>query len=158
MTWLEVCNDPSLRNLPYKVELDRWGRVVMSPHRREHGACQGRIAVLLDGCMPRGHVISECAIETPDGVKVADVAWASRSRWAGMADRPCCSIAPQICIEVTSSSNTEAEILEKRALYFAAGAIEVWVCDEDGRVTFHGTAGALKRSALCPKFPRRVRP
>lgn len=157
MTWEEVCADRSLRNLPYKVELDGWGRIVMSPHRKEHGAYQGRIAALLDQLMARGQVVSECAIDTADGVRVADVAWISRQRWASLADAPSCSTAPEICVEVTSQSNSTAEIETKFALYFGAGAIEVWVCDETGRLSFRGAGGPLARSNLCPKFPARVR-
>lgn len=157
MTWLEVCRDRSLRNLPYKVELDRWGRIVMSPHHREHGAYQGRIAILLDKLMPPGQVVSECAIDTTEGVRVADVAWVSRKRWAGLADAASCSIAPEICVEVASFSNTEFEIEEKRRLYLAAGATEVWECDREGRLSFFDAAGPRKRSRLSPKFPLRVR-
>ena len=157
MTWQEVCDDRSLRNLPYKVELDGLGRIVMSPHRKEHGAYQGRISILLNDLMPPGQVVSECAITTTEGVKVADVAWASRKRWGSMTDAPSCSIAPEICVEVTSLSNTGFEIEEKRRLYLEAGAEEVWVCDDGGRLSFFDASGRLKRSRRCPKFPARVR-
>ena len=36
------------------------------------------------------------------------------------------------CIEIVSPSNSEAEIREKRALYFGVGATEVWICNLDG--------------------------
>lgn len=129
----------------------------MSPHRKEHGAYQGRIAVMLDDLMPRGQVVSECAIDTTEGVKVADVAWVSRKRWASLADTASCSIAPEICVQVASASNSQLEIDEKRELYLAAGALEVWFCAADGRVTFNDAHGRLQRSGLCPKFPSRVR-
>jgi len=157
MTWLEVCNDRSLRNLPYKVELDHLGRILMSPHRRERGALQGHIAALLDRMMPRGQVVSECAIDTTDGVRVADVAWVSRQRWSSMADAPSCSIAPEICVEVTSPSNTAEEVAAKRRLYLEAGAQEVWLCNSDGQLSFSSVEGERKRSRLCPRFPVRVR-
>ena len=30
MQWAEVLQDPSLQDLPYKIELNEWGQVVMS--------------------------------------------------------------------------------------------------------------------------------
>ena|SRR5437660_3536358 len=43
--------------------------------------------------LPHGVALSECAIETTENLKVADVAWASRQRWESMADRVSCSVA-----------------------------------------------------------------
>src|SRR6266567_7701452 len=93
MNWLEVCEDKRLQNLPYKIELNRWGKIEMSPHRREHSLFQGEIAYLLRNLLPNGLALSECAIETMENVKVADVAWASRQRWESIADRVSCSVA-----------------------------------------------------------------
>jgi len=157
MTWLEVCRERSLRNLPFKVELDRWGRIVMSPHRKEHGAYQGEIASLLKKLRPAGRVVSECAIDTTDGTKVADVAWVSVKRWRSMTDAPSCSIAPEICVEVLSESNSEEEIDEKRELYFEAGSVEVWVCNLNGKMQFFAKSGRLQRSVLCPQFPHVIK-
>ena len=47
MTWEEVCNDRSLQDLPYKIELNKWGNIEMSPVRARHGEFQFRIAYLL---------------------------------------------------------------------------------------------------------------
>lgn len=44
----------------------------------------------------------------------------------------------------------------KRELYFQAGAIEFWLCDQAGRMSFYGHSGQLARSALCPKFPENL--
>ena len=93
MNWLEVCEDKRLQNLPYKIELNRWGKIEMSPHRREHSLFQGEMAYLLRNLLPHGVALSECAIETTENLKVADVAWASRQRWESMADRVSCSVA-----------------------------------------------------------------
>ena len=35
--------------------------------------------------------------------------------------------APEICVEVTSPSNSKEEIEHKTELYLAKGALEVWV-------------------------------
>ena len=31
MTWEEVCADPSLQDLSYKIELNKWENIEMSP-------------------------------------------------------------------------------------------------------------------------------
>ncbi len=157
MTWAEVCADRSLRDLPYKIELNRWGRLEMSPHRKEHGAYQGSIGALLHRLLKDGQVIAECAIDTADGVRVADVAWCSAERWASLSDAPSCSIAPELCVEVLSWSNAAPDIEAKGRLYLAAGAQEFWVCAEDGTLRFYDASGRIKQSALCPKFPARIR-
>lgn len=55
-----------------------------------------------------------------------------------------------------SQYNDEEEMVEKRALYFAAGALECWICAEDGRMSFYDSVGALDRSGFCPEFPLMV--
>jgi hypothetical protein len=47
---------------------------------------------------------------------------------------------------------------EKRALYFGAGAEEVWFCHRDGRMEFFLKAApdTPTASVLCPAFPTRI--
>ncbi|KKI98964.1 Uma2 family endonuclease [Prochlorothrix hollandica] len=156
MNWQEVCEHPQLQNLPFKVELNRWGQVVMSPVKVKHSFFQGRIQRVLETFLKTGEVMPECAIATTDGVKVADVVWCSSDRFAQIEAEVAASIAPEICIEVTSAGNTEEEMLGKRQLYLAAGALEVWVCDDQARVTFYDRSGALTRSGLVPDFPHQI--
>ena len=69
------------------------------------------------------------------------------------------TIAPEICVEVVSPGNTRQEMEDKRALYFEAGAEEVWLCDVKGTLHFFlkGTpTTAAKASALCPAMTRKV--
>jgi hypothetical protein len=75
-----------------------------------------------------------------------------------LGNRKCFTHAPEICVEVLSPCNTVAEIEEKTALYFDAGAQEVWVC-ASGAMKFsaRGVARPLKTSRLCPAFPRQVK-
>ena len=156
MNWLEVCEDKRLQNLPYKIELNRWGKIEMSPHRRQHSLFRGEIAYLLRNLLPHGVALSECAIETTENVKVADVAWASRQRWESMADRVTCSVAPEICVEILSDANTTEEMDRKKELYFQAGAVECWLCDESGRVRFFNHGAELVGSNLCPALPHKI--
>ncbi len=156
MNWLEVCENKRLQNLSCKIELNRWGKIEMSPQRREHSLFQGEIAYLLRSFLSHGVALSECAIETTENVKVADVAWASRQRWESMADRVTCSFAPEICVEILSDANTPEEMDRKRELYFQAGAVECWLCDESGQVRFFNQSGELVGSNLCPAFPHKI--
>src|SRR5271166_3000887 len=67
----------------------------------------------------------------------------------------CLTRAPEICVEILSPSNTAGEIDEKIALYFEAGAREVWICERDGTLKFHFSSPPEIResSELCPQFP-----
>lgn len=155
MNWQEVCANPHLRNLPFKIELNEYGQVVMSPVKVYHSAFQGRIGILLYRLLNH-HVLDECAIATPAGTKVADVAWISPERFQIVREEDECSIAPEICIEVISSSNSQREIREKIALYFNQGALECWTCDEHGKMNFYSPIGNLEKSTIAPDFPARI--
>ena len=155
-TWEDVCNDPALQDLPYKIETNAYGQIVMSPTHLKHGAFQSTIAMQLMNCTDDGRVITEAAIETEDGIKVTDVAWFSSARWKQVHDDYAASIAPEICVEVLSPTNTEAEMEAKRTLYFEAGADEVWLCDEEGALSFYTADGPLESSHRVPSFPSTV--
>lgn len=45
---------------------------------------------------------------------------------------------------------------DKRFLYLEAGAREVWLCGEDGKIRFFASAGEIPASELCPEFPKEV--
>jgi Uma2 family endonuclease len=109
--------------------------------------------------MNLGRVVTECPISTADGVKAADVAWASPERVLELGDQLCFPHAPDICVEIISPGNTEAEIREKTLLYFDAGAREVWHCSDKGVVTFlrASEARSVGKSEICPNFPGRVK-
>src|SRR2546428_1674046 len=124
--WAELLADRELARFEGRVETDRYGHVIMSPPPAPtHGSFQSRIAALLDRYLTTGRVLTECPISTADGVKAADVAWASPERVRELGRRVCFPRAPEICVEVLSPSNTKAEIQDKRALYLDAGAKEV---------------------------------
>jgi len=157
MNWQEVCADTNLQNLPYKIETNQWGQIVMTPSKAKHGALQFRIGVLLLEFVRRGgEVVTECAVKTSAGTKVADVAWISTTRWEQVKDELDVSIAPEICVEVLSPGNSTEEMELKRNLYFAAGAEEVWICTEDGTIRFYDATGELADSARAPNFPTKV--
>jgi Uma2 family endonuclease len=156
MNWQEVCADPTLQDLPYKIELNRLGQIVMSPASNEHGRLQTRIAARLLNLMDGGEVISECSIDTEDGTKVADVAWGSTEFFAHHGLVTPLPAAPQICVEIISPSNSNEEIQGKISLYLDAGASEVWLCDSSGKITFSSGEDSLDRSELAPQFPDQI--
>ena len=157
MKWEEVCEDQQLQNLPFKIELNKWGQIVMSPVKIKHSFYQGRIQRLLESLLPTGEVMPECAINTSDGVKVADVVWCSDERFDQIQDEVSASIAPEICIEVKSIGNTLEEMEFKKKLYFEAQAMEVWICNEQGEITFYNQQNELTQSLLVPYFPTQIK-
>ncbi len=156
MNWQEVCEDPCLQDLPYKIELNHWGKIEMSPAKNYHAFYQGRIIRALNKMIDSGEVLPECGVKTEDNVKVPDVAWVSDDRAKIIKDEDACSIAPELCIEVKSKSNTMEEMMFKKDLYLKAGAEEFWLCDESGDMSFYNTEGQLDQSIRFPDFPKHV--
>jgi len=158
--WRQVCADPGLQRLPDRIETNRYGHIVMMPPPGfSHTTRQSAIFAHLLTSMPPGASV-EVAVLTNDGVKGTDVAWISESRVKRGLKDDVLTIAPEICVEVVSPGNTRQELENKRELYFAAGAEEVWFCDQKGALHFFlkgSAATAAKASALCPSMPKRVK-
>jgi Uncharacterized protein conserved in cyanobacteria len=141
--WEEVLCDPVLRNLPYRLELNKWGYLEMTPPAspRHMDIASGLVTLLRDRLA--GKAFTECVILTLAGVRVADVVWCSPAlvrehreawnRWAAALPR-----APELCIEVISPSNTYAELHERIQLYLEAGANEAWMLRPDGVLEVFG--------------------
>jgi len=156
--WAEILADPELAKLPNRIETDRHGHVIMSPPPAfTHADRQGQIADLLKSLLPNGRTLPECPLSTADGIKAVDLVWLDRGR-PELLERPLAlTRAPEICVEILSPSNTPAEIDEKRALYFDAGAAEVWICNLEGSMSFFsGVDHQQSTSLLCPNFPGRI--
>lgn len=143
--WHEVLNDASLHDLPYKIETNRGGQLIMSPAKNIHGAYQMRIGALLKRRLG-GETIAESSVATPDGVKVADVAWCSDAFMSAYGYADPYTVAPEICVEIKSPSNAESELLAKVRLYLDAGAQEVWLVDAMGGVRIYGAEGGRASS------------
>lgn len=156
MIWAEVLADKSLRDLPYKIELNGRGQIVMSPASNRHGLYQTEIAVELRRLGRRGRVITECSVQTADGVKVADIVWMSAAFVKKHGVATPFPTAPEVCVEVVSPSNSKQEIEEKITLYLAKGAQEMWVCDSHGQMAFHDHSGELAKSKVFPRFPQKI--
>ena len=156
MEWREVVEDPSLRDLPYKIETNEWGQIVMTPASGKHALYQGRINFLLQNLGDKGRTSGECPIQTSKGVRVADVAWASAAFLKKYGAPLSFPESPEIVIEVLSPSNSTTEMEDKRKLYFEAGAKEFWLCDEYGDMRFFSPKGEMEKSGLFPEFPGHI--
>ncbi|MDR3556677.1 MAG: hypothetical protein P4L55_18145 [Syntrophobacteraceae bacterium] len=74
MEWREVVEHPSLQDLPFKIETNEWGEIVMTPATATHGLYQGRIINWFNRLGQGDKVFPQCPIETSEGTTVADVA------------------------------------------------------------------------------------
>jgi Uma2 family endonuclease len=156
--WAEILADPTLARLPYRIETDQHGHILMSPPPAPiHGRRQAHISGLLRQLLPGGIAFSECPLSTAGGVKAIDVAWLAPERSEDINRLTLFERAPEICVEIVSPSNSRSEITEKRALYFDAGAAEVWVCNLEGSISFFVTPdNHVPISSICPAFPSRI--
>ncbi len=158
--WEAVMSDPEVQFLKTtRVETDRNGHPIMSPFASsQHGYYQNEIGYLLRTMLPSGKSLSECPVSTSDGVKLIDVCWYSNSRRNPIKHEKIFRIAPEICVEVISPSNTRREILEKRMLYFELECKEFWTCSLAGDLEFFDTSkgDAIPASKLCPEFPGHI--
>ncbi len=132
LRWAELCADSRWDDVPGKIELNGRGVIEMSPASNRHGIRQMAVGCALTQQLPAGTAIVECCVLTTDGVRVPDVAWASAAFMARHGDLSPFAQAPEICVEVRSPPNTDAEMAYKTELFLQAGAVEVWIIDEDG--------------------------
>jgi hypothetical protein len=146
MRWAEVCRDPALMNLPYKIEINAWGKIEMSPANNRHARLQGKLALELGRQLARGEVLTECPLLIEIGVRVPDVAWASADFIRAHGETTPYPNAPEICVEILSSSNTEEEMSAKTHAYLAAGAEEVWLVSEAGTIRYFDRNGEKAES------------
>ncbi len=151
---------PILPNdLHWKVETNARNQIIMSPPPNEdHQEYGYEIMSLLGRLMTEGRPFYESGVKTGDGTRIPDVGWISRERRRANRQRgqPSFFVAPEICIEILSPSNSRREIEEKKRLYLEAGALEVWTCGRDGTMKFSDATGPLPASKLCPAFPARI--
>jgi Uma2 family endonuclease len=156
--WAELVADPQWEQWEGRIETDEYGNVIiMPPAQVFHANAESEIAVLLRQLLGR-NVLTACPISTTKGVKSADVAWMPNQAYEKVKNAPCLPTAPAICVEVLSLSKSRRKMVQKKALYFEGGAVEVWFCDRKGQMTFYLSLQDAGSSAshLCPVFPAQV--
>ena len=150
--WNELLNDSFFRDIPYKVELNKYGQILMSPASNRHGILQNKVARGIERTKKSGIIIIECSILTNEGVRVADVAWASDEFITEFGEITPYPKSPEICVEIKSPANSRAEMEEKTRLYLEKGALEVWIVDEYGKANFFSHTGKIKKSKIAENF------
>jgi len=142
-----LCEDRLYANIPGKIEIDAWGRLLMSPASNYHSALQTELARRLGAL--GGTAFVEASVVTAVGVLVTDAAWASAEFMRAHKFQTPYRKAPELCVEVVSPSNSRKELREKIDAYLATGAKEVWIVyPQSKRCEFHGPTGVLERSAF----------
>jgi len=144
--WEGALRDPRLRELPFRLELNKWGHIEMTPPASPRHMDLAATLLALVREMLGGKVLPECSIVTEEGIRVADVVWCSEEfvrrhahefeSWAAAL-----SAAPELCIEIKSPANALGELREKLTLYLASGAKEGWIVHPDGRIEILGEVG-----------------
>ena len=156
MEWHEVVEHPSLRDLPFKIETNAEGYIMMVAAKNIHREYQMRIAAWFEDHGEKKKATIECNIQTSDGVRAADVAWRS----AGFLQRnkydDPYQESPEVVIEIISPSNTKKAMKGRMLLFFEKGAKEIWFCDKDGNMRFFNPQGELERSAMFGEFPEHI--
>jgi Uma2 family endonuclease len=141
-----MSEDPCFANVPGKLELDNWGRILMTPPSFYHGVIAGRLVHKLATVLGP-EAVTDATVATPSGLFLPDVAWASPQFMSQHRSEFAVTRAPEICIEVVSPSNSVKELNEKCDAYVAAGAQEVWIVyPQSKRIEFYGAQGPLPRS------------
>lgn len=146
--WQALCADARFEDLAAKIELTEWGEILMSPVGKIHGLTAIRVAGTLQRALG-GHAMAEVGIATAIGVRAPDVAWCSDAfLQAHPEDAPLTS-APELCIEIVSSSNALPKLREKAAAYVKAGATEAWLLFPQSRqIEIYGPEGRREKSVF----------
>jgi hypothetical protein len=151
--WRQLADSPWVAAIPCKVELNEKGAIVVSPPTFRHALIHGFLTHELARQRPDGTTLPECPVETEIGMRVPDVVWASPEFMAQHGSETQLRVAPELCVEVLSPTNTRPEIAEKVAAYLTAGAKEVWVVGEDGLPEIYTSAGRVSASTLGLTLP-----
>jgi Uma2 family endonuclease len=159
MNWQEVCEHPSLQDLPFKIELNQWGQIVMSPTTTYRSLLLTEISVKLNQLQSIGQVLLLCPIQMSNGsVYVVDILWMSEARFNQHKHEDITfSIAPEICVEVMLPGIHADYLIFKSHAYFANDAEEVWISDLAGNLSFYNANGKIVQSALIPAFPQQIK-
>jgi len=156
MNWQQISKDDALQDLPYQIELNQWGQIILTPMGIKHGAYQFQIGQLLAQLSNQGQCVMNCALKTRLGTKIIDVAWFSPQRWQRVQDEIQCSQPPEIGVKIVAIDEMETVVQLKKQLYLEAGVEEVWVCDHRGQMSFHTLKGECHHSLFVYEFPQTV--
>ena len=95
-TWDEVVADPQLQELPYKLELNADGELIMNAVRVIHSFLVYEIQQHLQKLKSIGSTPTEFPVRTKDGVRSPDIVWISEERKALSLNESAASLASEI--------------------------------------------------------------
>jgi Uma2 family endonuclease len=133
----------------WRDELSR-GRLVREPRPgAEHALVNGNVHLLLR-LFVDAHQLGRVVVEggfrlprVPATVRGPDVAFIRAARLPSAVPIGFYEMAPDLAVEVVSTSNTRRELREKLTDYFDAGVQEVWVVRPGSRTVDVHRAGGL---------------
>ncbi|MGA2742103.1 MAG: Uma2 family endonuclease [Bryobacteraceae bacterium] len=154
---VEQFRDLPLDDGPYVHELHH-GEVVTLPRpKSRHYKLQAHLLELLQ---PRAGGLGFVGIEVPFRAvpqfdfRAADVAFVSQERWDMIDPDDNLYGAPDLVIEVKSTSNTWAELRERASLCLANGCQDFWIVDQKARtITAIGRDGKAVQYAEADSIP-----
>ncbi len=142
--WREILDDPRFANFVGKIDLDRWGRIVVLLVNTEHGGLAGELSHLLRSQLG-GRTLVEVGVRTKEGIFAPDVAWCSDRYWSERRDQSPLEVAPELCVEIASPSNTLIDLRSKAKAYIDSGARESRIVfPRSKRLEYYGTGGLMQ--------------
>lgn len=128
-------------NPGWQIERDADGTILMSPTNTDGGRRNSRLNYLVEAWNERargGYVFdSSTGFTMPDGAILSpDCAWVRADRWRALAAAErlgYARIVPDVCIEIVSPSQSNAELVRKARRYRGYGASYVLVLDPQRR-------------------------
>jgi Uma2 family endonuclease len=133
------------------------GQIIMNPPVGFlHADRADKIGTAIKANLPGWSVWPELGLHTADGVKSPELSAAPPGFEVVADSRGFLLRASVLCVEIMSPTNSWAEMQHKTLLYLAAGAKEVWICEQDGGMHFFDSSGEMAQSALVPTMPARV--
>jgi Uma2 family endonuclease len=144
--WRELATDPES---PDFFELNEYGGPILSPSStNKQELIAFKVATALEQHLGPQASIAVSVCTTTRGVRRPDACWMPAERWKTALYADPLPFAPDICVEVLSKRNTQAEISMKTAAYLDSGAKEVIIIGTGGEVTHFGPEGRREQSAV----------
>jgi Uma2 family endonuclease len=138
-------------------ETNAQGQIIVNPPIGfRHADRADKISTAIKASLPGWRVWPELGLHTADGVKAPDFSVAPPDFTVDADARGFLLRAAVLCVEIMSPSNNWEEMRHKTLLYLAAGAKEVWVCDDNGDLHFFDGTGEVRQSAMVAEMPKRI--
>ena len=144
--WHELSADP---DSPDFFELNEYGELILSPSpTNKHEMIAFKLASALEQQLGPQASTAVSVSTRARGVRRPDACWMPQEKWKTTQYADPLPFAPDICAEVLSRRNTQAEISMKTAAYLDSGAREVVIVGIRGEVDYFGPEGKRDASAF----------